>query len=70
MPWPTVAGNIALAADALSKGSKPDRAALVAKSIGWWVWPTPRTVARPSCRAVCASGSRWRGLWRWSLRFC
>jgi nitrate/nitrite transport system ATP-binding protein len=34
MPWLTVAGNIALAVDAVSKGSKADRAALVAKYIG------------------------------------
>jgi nitrate/nitrite transport system ATP-binding protein len=33
MPWLTVAGNIALAVDAVSKGSKADRAALVAKYI-------------------------------------
>lgn len=34
MPWLTVAGNIALAVDAVSKGSKADRAALVTKYIG------------------------------------
>jgi nitrate/nitrite transport system ATP-binding protein len=34
MPWLTVAGNIGLAVDAVSKGSKTDRAALVAKYIG------------------------------------
>jgi nitrate/nitrite transport system ATP-binding protein len=34
MPWLTVAGNIALAVDAVSKGSKVERAALVAKYIG------------------------------------
>lgn len=34
MPWLTVAGNIALAVDAVSKGSKAERAALVAKYIG------------------------------------
>lgn len=34
MPWLTVAGNIALAVDAVSKGSKADRAALVAKYVG------------------------------------
>lgn len=34
MPWLTVAGNIALAVDAVSKGSRADRAALVAKYIG------------------------------------
>jgi nitrate/nitrite transport system ATP-binding protein len=34
MPWLTVAGNIALAVDAVSKGSKADRTALVAKYIG------------------------------------
>jgi nitrate/nitrite transport system ATP-binding protein len=34
MPWLTVAGNIGLAVDAVSKGSKADRAALVAKYIG------------------------------------
>ena len=33
MPWLTVAGNIGLAVDAVSKGSKADRAALVAKYI-------------------------------------
>lgn len=33
MPWLTVAGNIALAVDAVSKGSRADRAALVAKYI-------------------------------------
>jgi nitrate/nitrite transport system ATP-binding protein len=33
MPWLTVAGNIALAVDAVSKGSKADRAALVSKYI-------------------------------------
>jgi nitrate/nitrite transport system ATP-binding protein len=33
MPWLTVAGNIALAVDAVSKGTKADRAALVAKYI-------------------------------------
>jgi nitrate/nitrite transport system ATP-binding protein len=33
MPWLTVAGNIALAVDAVSKGSKADRAAMVAKYI-------------------------------------
>lgn len=33
MPWLTVAGNIALAVDAVSKGSKADRAALVAKYV-------------------------------------
>jgi nitrate/nitrite transport system ATP-binding protein len=33
MPWLTVAGNIALAVDAVSKGSKVERAALVAKYI-------------------------------------
>ena len=33
MPWLTVAGNIALAVDAVHKGSKADRAALVAKYI-------------------------------------
>ncbi len=33
MPWLTVAGNIALAVDAVSKGSKADRAATVAKYI-------------------------------------
>lgn len=34
MPWLTVAGNIALAVDAVSKGSKAERAVLVAKYIG------------------------------------
>ena len=34
MPWLTVAGNIGLAVDAVSKGSKADRAELVAKYIG------------------------------------
>ena len=34
MPWLTVAGNIGLAVDAVSKGSKAERAALVAKYIG------------------------------------
>jgi nitrate/nitrite transport system ATP-binding protein len=34
MPWLTVGGNIALAVDAVSKGSKADRAALVTKYIG------------------------------------
>ena len=34
MPWLTVAGNIALAVDAVSKGSKAERAALVSKYIG------------------------------------
>ncbi|MDZ4086366.1 MAG: nitrate ABC transporter ATP-binding protein [Tabrizicola sp.] len=34
MPWLTVAGNIALAVDAVSKGSKSDRAALVSKYVG------------------------------------
>ncbi|MDP3196115.1 ABC transporter ATP-binding protein [Tabrizicola sp.] len=34
MPWLTVAGNIALAVDAVSKGSRAERAALVAKYIG------------------------------------
>lgn len=34
MPWLTVAANIALAVDAVSKGSKADRAALVAKYVG------------------------------------
>jgi nitrate/nitrite transport system ATP-binding protein len=33
MPWLTVAGNIALAVDAVSEGSKAERAALVAKYI-------------------------------------
>jgi len=33
MPWLTVAGNIALAVNAVSKGSKAERAALVAKYI-------------------------------------
>jgi nitrate/nitrite transport system ATP-binding protein len=33
MPWLTVAGNIGLAVDAVSKGSKAERAALVAKYI-------------------------------------
>ncbi len=33
MPWLTVAGNIALAVDAVAKGSKAERAALVAKYI-------------------------------------
>ena len=33
MPWLTVAGNIALAVDAVSKGTKADRAALVQKYI-------------------------------------
>lgn len=33
MPWLTVAGNIALAVDAVSKGSKADRAAMLAKYI-------------------------------------
>ena len=33
MPWLTVAGNIALAVDAVSKGTKTERAALVAKYI-------------------------------------
>jgi nitrate/nitrite transport system ATP-binding protein len=33
MPWLTVAGNIALAVDAVSKGSKADRAAIVGKYI-------------------------------------
>lgn len=33
MPWLTVAGNIALAVDAVWKGSKADRAAMVAKYI-------------------------------------
>jgi nitrate/nitrite transport system ATP-binding protein len=33
MPWLTVAGNIALAVDAVSKGTKAERAALVAKYI-------------------------------------
>ena len=33
MPWLTVAGNIALAVDAVSKGSKAERAALVVKYI-------------------------------------
>ncbi len=34
MPWLTVAGNIRLAVDAVSKGTKAERAALVAKYIG------------------------------------
>lgn len=34
MPWLTVAGNIGLAVDAVSKGTKAERAALVAKYIG------------------------------------
>ncbi len=34
MPWLTVAGNIALAVDAVSQGSRAERAALVAKYIG------------------------------------
>lgn len=34
MPWLTVVGNIALAVDAVSKGTKAERAALVAKYIG------------------------------------
>ncbi|PKP74724.1 MAG: nitrate/sulfonate/bicarbonate ABC transporter ATP-binding protein [Alphaproteobacteria bacterium HGW-Alphaproteobacteria-6] len=34
MPWLTVAGNIALAVDAVSKGTRAERAALVAKYIG------------------------------------
>lgn len=34
MPWLTVAGNIGLAVDAVSKGNKAERAALVAKYIG------------------------------------
>lgn len=34
MPWLTVAGNIALAVDAVSKGTKAERAALVAKYVG------------------------------------
>lgn len=34
MPWLTVAGNIGLAVDAVSKGSKAERSALVAKYIG------------------------------------
>lgn len=33
MPWLTVAGNIGLAVDAVSKGSKADRAALVARYV-------------------------------------
>jgi nitrate/nitrite transport system ATP-binding protein len=33
MPWLTVAGNVALAVDAVSKGTKAERAALVAKYV-------------------------------------
>lgn len=34
MPWLTVAGNVALAVDAVSRGTKAERAALVARYIG------------------------------------
>ena len=70
MPWLTVAGNIALAVDAVSKGSKADRAALVTKYIGM-VGLSHAADRRPAeLSGGMRSGLRWRGRWRCSLRSC
>ena len=68
MPWLTVRGNVALAVDRCS----PARAA--AERARPWSTATssmvglamPRTASPRSCRAACASASRWRGRSRWS----